>query len=91
MRLTEKRRTRGLRFVVPEPELRELLSLAFERIRPLQCRSCTLPAPLRVDRDCDDTANWMLPVIAQCPHNCTGFVRWLSLQYGRQYDLAEER
>ncbi len=90
MHLTEKRRARGSRIVVRESELRQLLSQAFARIRPLQCRSCALPAPLRVAPAAQETANWMLPAITPCEHNCASFVRWLSVQYGRQYELVED-
>ena len=71
-------------------ELHVLLSQAFERIRPIQCKACAMPAPVRVARGPYDAANWTLPASAPCEHNCASFVRWLSVQFGRQYDIADE-
>jgi hypothetical protein len=66
-----------------------VLSRAFERIRPIRCKTCTMPEPLRIERGPHDTANWTLPVSSACEYNCGSFIRWLSVQYGRQYDLAD--
>ena len=80
---------RHQRYELLPRELHVLLSQAFERIRPIQCKTCTVPAPVRVARAASDTANWTLPASAPCEHNCASFIRWLSVQYGRRYDIAD--
>lgn len=61
-------------------ELHQIRSRAFDGIHPTQCRTCSMPAPVRVP-DAGTLAG-------RCEHHCASFMRWLWIQYGRQYDLA---
>lgn len=70
-------------------ELHWLLSGAFNRIRPMQCRSCEMPLPVPSSRPTCEAANWTLPVSMRCEHNCASFMRWLAAQYARKYDLVD--
>jgi len=70
-------------------ELHWMLTGAFNRIRPMRCRSCEMPLPVLAARESYDAANWTLPVGMRCEHNCGTFIRWLAAQYGRKYDLAD--
>jgi hypothetical protein len=47
-----------------------------------------MPAPVRVPNAGTDAPNWSIPLTGRCEHNCASFMRWLWIQYGRQYDLA---
>jgi hypothetical protein len=78
------------RSVVPADELHEELVIAFARIRPAECRSCSIPKPHFMPRSDDRVPNWELPFNAgKCKHGCEDLVLWLKRQYGALYDMEE--
>ena len=77
------------RSVVPAEELHEELVIAFARIRPALCRTCSIPKPHFMPRTDDRVPNWELPFRSECKFGCEDLVLWLKRQYGALYDLED--
>ncbi|HSN20731.1 MAG TPA: hypothetical protein VLS49_08645 [Usitatibacter sp.] len=75
--------------VLPADELHEQLVAAFGRIRPLACKTCTVPRPKLVARSDASVSNWELPFVRDCEFGCANFIRWLTRQYAANFDLDE--
>ena len=78
------------RTTLSREQLHGMLSLAFERIRPLGCGACAMPMPIHLPDPGYDAPNWGIPLVARCERDCASFMRWLAAQYGRIYELGDE-
>lgn len=76
------------RTALRQEHLHLLLVRGFDRIRPLGCTRCAVPAPQPALPPEGGGPNWRLPLPAdRCDANCVSFMRWLWRQYGAMYDL----
>ena len=69
--------------------LHEVLSSAFEAIRPRGCAHCNVPMPRHIPF-VHEEANWWLGPLDECPHGCARFMGWLWLQYARRYRVMTD-
>ena len=70
-------------------ELHFVLQRAFEKVKPLECRACRIPAPQPAAPAEAGGANWTLLLPVPCEFDCARFMRWLWVQYRGLYDLRE--
>lgn len=52
------------------------------------CQECGAPTPRRVDPVTNDGCNWVVDVFPGVSHGCLDFVKAITLQVMREYDLA---
>ena len=68
-------------------ELYAILEREFQRVRPRQCRVCTVPLPFWRRPPDDVSANWFIGTPQACEHGCHLVVAELLAELWTRYDI----
>ena len=75
------------RTLLPVAELYAILEREFRRLRPRNCRVCSVPLPFWRRSPDDVSANWFIGMPQECEHGCHLVVAELLVELWTRYDI----
>lgn len=75
------------RTALPVSALYAILEQEFMRLRPRQCRVCSVPLPYWRRPPDDVSANWFIGTPQECEHGCHLVVAELLAELWTRYDI----